>query len=510
MTKAPVTVIWVHPDRPVGPGGVIKEPVLLPFEVSSLLTRFRWKMNPKPMMDTFEMTFANARMDLLDAAWLQQGQVLEIQWGYAPDNLTPRKLGKITGVMPRGGKEGVTVDITGNTLGHVMAGKQRHCRWTRVNRGELPSSAGAHYSPIAQAAWRATIWGGRLAIGAEEEGNPQLGYAASEIAIALADAYGLKADVQSAGPIKAWWQCGESDWDFLMRLASEAVWIRDSSDIGFRFWVDGKTLHFHAVTAKEDEAVLMRLAWYCDDTGILKSFEVKHDSKLGQGAASEATVLGWDPRKATPRGSVATSATFGNMVSFGTKTDLGPGVAGTGKNRTLVDYMPVPMEAVADTHDATDKGSADPVVRSTLTGDAAITAGTTVDNEAVENPAEKDAATEHVEAGSAQVEMEIRTVGWPTLWPPGLLDVQCLGSKYSGVYEIEGGEHCPIGSPEGYECTLTIKRNAKGTDEGGMDGDVNRDAKVVESPGEEIKYVPFDFGDIPVPEAVAAEGGGAR
>ncbi|MEI6634491.1 MAG: hypothetical protein WCP22_11840 [Chlamydiota bacterium] len=476
QTTAPAWLIWLVPKWPVH--GIIPKDsfIPLPANVSSEIEEFSYTSvrrsagTASAKMDTFEIVVNNRDLQFLDTPWFQEGNIVDMQWGYAPDNISAHKLGMITGVEPAFPENGEPVIVVkGTGLGCVMAGRERYGLWTRVNRGELPMFS--------------EIFGiGELAKpDVKEPGTDELlGYAPSEIAIALAEAYGFKHEVEYCGPIQPWWQCGESDWAFLQRLAKSAFWRKQPEDVDFCCYIENGTLHFHSIKADVKRQIAMRMAWYCDDTGMLYSFRVRNDTTLNQGAASETTAFGYDPRRVNPKGFIALNKTVTDRVAFGSRTGLQPGASGMPKNQAapVATNVELDQNVIGDTHTVADEKSDNPLDRSLVTGAGQISR---------ECPAvEKDASDSYNRAGAAQLDATAECVGWPTLEAEKLLEIQCVGSKHSGIWEIDEITH-RLGKSS-YRCEMKLIRNAKGeTIDDRFAAPVNDLAKKVESPGDKIK-----------------------
>ena len=492
MTAAPAFQVWLLPQWPKttsvfvsGVGWVdnvypADKPIPLPADVTQAIMELKYTSRKKDLggMDTFDMVVLNDAGRFTDTPWFQEGNLVDMSWGYAPDNITARKLGIITAVDPAWPQRSSPVLVVkGNCLASPMAARKRYGVWRRVNWGELPRSAGSFAEDLAEEV---------------AQNDPQLGYAASEIAIILAEAYGLKADVEYIGPIKEWCQCGETDWDFLKRLANEAIKVpREKGDIGVRFWVEGNTLHFHSVTADPEKDVLMTLVYYCDDTGILKEVRLKHDTQLDQGPGVEVTASGYDPRRMTAQGFTALNRSVVERVALGMKTSLEPGAGVMRDRKNQVMVVPtthrIPPELL-ETHTAVDEKSTDPLKKSIVTGEGKITPTTTKEVNSVPDPTKREAADGYTKAAAVEITGTVVTVGWPTFEAEKLIELQNLGAKYSGLYEIEQVVHAIArsGGKSGYECAMNVRRSAKGQDDGKYDAEVNKKADIVDKAGEKI------------------------
>jgi hypothetical protein len=487
MTAAPAFQVWLLPQWPKttsvfvsGVGWVdnvypADKPIPLPADVTQAIIELKYTSRKKDLggMDTFDMVVLNDAGRFTDTPWFQEGNLVDIRWGYAPDNLSARKVGIITAVNPRWPQRSAPIlTVKGNGWACAMAARKRYGVWRRANWGELRRSAGSFADPGENVVSR----------------DPVLGYSPSEIAIILAEAYGLKAEVEYCDPIKEWCQCGESDWNFLKRLASEAVKVvhRDRDDIAVRFWVDGDTLHFHSVTADPEKDVLMTLAWYCDDTGILKELDLQHDTQIDQGEAVEVTAAGLDPRQMDVQGFTALNRTVAERVALGKRTSLEPGAAGTRGQQNQIALRPMrklPLE-LAQTHKVVDAESTDPLKKSIVTGDGKVTPATSKEVDGVPDPTKSEASAAYTRAAAREIKGTAVTVGWPTLEAGKLLNFQCLGAKYSGLYEIDQVVHNIVRSGKtAYECVLSISRSAKGEDDGKHDAPVNPKAAIVDKAG---------------------------
>jgi hypothetical protein len=471
QTAAPAWMISLIPQWPKG--GKVEGARDFPIDVSGDIEELSYTSvrrsagTESSKIDTFEMVVNNTRGQYLDTEWFQEGNIVDMYWGYAPSNLSAHKLGIMTEVNPDFPERGESVIVVrGMGLGCVMAYRQRHGLWTKVRRNapEIPT------------------------LTEQEITDPELGYAPSEIAEEIAAAYGFKANVEYCGPIQSWWQNGESDWAFLQRLAKSAIWIRDSKDVDFCCWVDNGTLYFKPIQADTKRQVAMRMAYTCDDTGMLYSFHPKNSTTMNQGAASETTAVGFDPRRMMPRGFMACNPTVGDKVAFGSKTGLQPGASGMPMNqlhKILLGDQATVDSIIGDTHTAADENSDSPLVRSLLVGAGIITPKTFDDPKDNTNPAEKVAKDAYKREGAAELDATAECVGWPTLEAEKLLDIQCVGSKHSGIWEIDEITH-RLGQ-KAYRCEMKLIRNAKGsTIEASHDAPVNELAKQVTEAGAEI------------------------
>lgn len=473
QTLAPAWRIWLIRKMPwvnyalspelKGAVAVVEEKIEVPVEITGDLKQLTYKdtINENGAMDSFEITLSNRHLQYLDTPWFQEGNCIEMQWGYV-GNMCRKRIGVINGIeVVLSNRDDPLVIIRGNCIGSRMAGKCMVGVWKKVEGEEL-------------------------------------GFTPSEIAAILAEHYGLQTDIQeTTGPRREWVQAGVSDWDFLKQLAAETLYSKEPDDIGFRFWVQNETLHFRAIKADKSEEVLMKLAWYTDDTGMFKEFRIKHDTKLSQGAGVETTAAGLDPRRMMVRGFVAMNRTDLDRVSLGPRTTLQPGYNGTTLNQFFEDLVDPVTQArlLPDTHTVADPDSTDPLAKRIVTGRGTVTPVTGAPgHEQSAHPA-RDVAVKQFEDGAEdQLEVEAIVVGWPTLEARKLVDIQCVGSKYSGLYRIKEVQH-DIG-PNGYECRLLLVRNAKGEDDGMMDA--KAEGKKVDSAGVEIPIELEQLVDVPL------------
>ncbi len=456
------------------------EYVDFPLEITSHITKFTYAESVEPgTMDSFEITLSNRNLMFLDTEWLQEGNTVKMQWGYAPTNLCPEKIGVITGIdalFPQGDEPQVI--IYGSCYAHQMAMRLRHTMWgmssavmRKWGSGKAGDELTAEYIQSVISASRATN---------------SIGLTPSEIAITLAYEYGLKPIVNQSNNRQVWPQCGISDWDFLTHLAKIASCECGVKGLAFAFWVDRDELHFELVGPNEDKAI-MRLTWFCDDMGMLKEFRIRHDTQANRGAGTEVTVAGHDPRRMTWRGYVALNPTVMERLSLGKYTTLEPGVAGAITNQAKEEFL---QNINPKTHTAADEASDNPLESSIATGASVITPETAAMDRKGEgtNPAETVASGRFRDAEQDQIEADAVVVGWPTLMgirAMRFVDIRGIGSKYSGLYQVMEVRH-EIGG-NGYECLMKLRRNAKGANIlNDPKNEAEVDGKVKDSPDEAV------------------------
>ncbi|MCL1869480.1 MAG: VgrG-related protein [Promicromonosporaceae bacterium] len=249
--------------------------------------------------------------------------------------------------------------------------------------------------------------------------------AASDVARAVASRHGLRADVVPTSQQHDWiGQLAESDWDLLRRLAD---------DVGYVLTSHGGTLTFappvraqsgtHATSAHDDPLVV--------ENGV--NLIALHASLSAAGQVPSVTVRGWDPQ--------------GKKTVVGTSKDPHPGfdVAGASPAALSKPFGASPFAV----------------------GRATATDQTTADGYA-------QALAQRLGGGS--VELDVETLGEPTIMPGAVVALARCGDRFDGRYTVTSARHEIADG--GYVTTFTVAgasdRSLAGMAAGGAPGASSR------------------------------------
>ena len=253
----------------------------------------------------------------------------------------------------------------------------------------------------------------------------------SEIAEEIAAANGLKPFVMpTVGRHLRVVQSNVSDARFLKDLAVKAR-ARDGDGVtGYAFFVQDDGLHFHPRGLKEEPATV--LEYFTDSKGMLRSFRPSTQSQGAKGAGTQTKAAGVDPRRKTAVTHAADNETTPERTSLGKRTYLVDGNTGEAA------YKEQESGRIVASFERSEGFHEEPN----------------------QEPAQDLAEGTFAEAELHQVEAVALTIGIPSLRAKQNVEIQGVGTKFSGVYYCHSVRHTIDGS--GYHSDLKLRKNALG------------------------------------------------
>lgn len=359
-------------------------------DITQEITSFSYTDHEKEL-DVLELSITNRNLQFIDDELFQEGNEIKARFGYA-DQLSPIKkclIKEIEYDFPESGES--TLRLKAFDKGSKLAGKQNQKVWQK----------------------------------------PAPGILYSEIAEAIAKKSDLKAIVTpTVGRHLRVVQSNISDAKFLQDLAKKSRHKNGDGTSGYVFYVEDDELHFHPRALSEAPA--LKMTYFTDKKGILRSFTPRTQAQAAKGVGTETKSIGVDPRKKDTVTHKANDATTSERDSLGEQTYLIDGNTGeiafkeqeTGKIQPNFETSSSP-------------------------------------NETPSQPVGKSAAeSAFKEAEMNQVEATAVLIGQPQLKAKQNVAIYGVGKKFSGVYYCESIRHSIDGS--GYSCELKLRKNALG------------------------------------------------
>ncbi|MBN2804425.1 MAG: hypothetical protein JXR91_15120, partial [Deltaproteobacteria bacterium] len=194
-------------------------------------------------------------------------------------------------------------------------------------------------------------------------------------------------------------------------LATKARDRDGAGTAGYVFYVEDDELHFHPRELKEKPA--LKLTYFTDKRGILRSFIPRTQAQGAKGSGVETRAVGVDPRAKESFEHRANNATTGERDSLGEQTYLVDGNTGEGS------FQGQESGAIVPTFEPSESP-----------------------NEQPSQPAGQAAAeSAFKEAELKQVEATAIIVGQPQLKAKQNIALAGVGQKFSGVYYCESVRH---------------------------------------------------------------------
>ena len=467
-TLVPVMQIWVEGE-------------MLPWDVTSEVLSLRY-YDDEEKMAKVEITILNRELELLDQKWFQEGNEVWVQWGYV-GNMSPVYTAIIKTIEPSFGYKGPTIMVTAISKACVMAGAKYSGVWLKpeaYKEIKLPEKDDIHLGGVLETAGSALFaWYEAMLKTWANIGKKLLGYTPSEIAVILANHYGLKPKIYPTFNRQPFYQTQESDWDFLKRIAEKAQWGPEVHQVGCQFYVDGDEFHFRP--KRNNMEPLMEFLYYVDNTGMLKEFYPEIDAQGEKGAGAESTAMEYDRRRDQLVGFMANKHTLSKDDKLGSETTVGGGTSGEKKMRGMKEFLAdsptTSASPVTTTHEEVEEEDPDPLKHRMSSGliiwssqtalDFAVQAGLDFTVKAGIDEIrsqENEAICKKQNAEMEELKAQAIVVGWPKLRSKVIADFQGIGTKYSGLYRVAVCVH--VVGQTAYSCELALKRNATGTHEG--------------------------------------------
>jgi len=357
-------------------------------DITHEITSFVFTDNEEEL-DVLELSVTDRNLQFTDDPLFQEGNEITARFGYAGDLSPVRKtvIKDIDYDFPESGEP--TIRIKAYDKGYKLAGKMNQKVWQK----------------------------------------PVPGILYSEIAENIATANGLKPVIT---PTKTYHlrvtQSNQSDAIFLKELASKACSFDGIS--GYSFFIEDDRLHFHPKELSLKP--IIRLEYFTDRKGLLRSFRPSTQSQGAKGAGMETKTVGVDPRKKSTVEHKANNSSVPDRTILGKQTYLVNGNTGEGHFKEQESGQIIPC------YERSEGFCEEPV----------------------SEPAQDTAEAKFTEAELRQVEATAVTIGIPSLRAKKNIEIKGVGQKFSGIYYCHSVRHS-IGS-SGYSCEIKLKKNALG------------------------------------------------
>jgi phage protein D len=362
----------------------------LSLDITQEITSFIFEDNEEEL-DVMELVVANRDLQFTDDLLFQEGNEVAAQFGYV-GNLSPVKRAVIKEIDYDFPEDGVpTIRLKAYDKGYKLSGKENQKVWQKPAPGIL-------YSEIAEEIAKANQLIPIV--------TPTVGYHLRVV------------------------QSNVSDAQFLKELAAKARDWDGDGVTGYMFYVQDDELHFHPRMI--DQPPVLKLEYFTDPLGVLRSFKPSTQAQWGKGAGVETKAVGVDPRKKEPLEQKANNDTTAERTSLGNRTYLVDGNTGEGQFKEQETGRIVPsFERSEGFHD-----------------------------EPLQEPAKDVAEGTFKAAELQQVEATALTIGIPTLRAKQNIEISGVGQKFSGIYYCRSIRH--TFGDSGYSCELSLRKNALG------------------------------------------------
>ena len=265
----------------------------------------------------------------------------------------------------------------------------------------------------------------------------------TDVVTKLGEAYGFVVDVQAYAGSFDRVQNRESDYKYLQRLANT---------IGYRFWIDDKTLRFRVdpIDAAEIGVPLVRFAYR--GGAYLTRFKVRTERQEQKAAQESATAQGFDLKNRNVVTAEATQTTDRN-------TRLSPGTVTIDSETGVITEIP----------------------GAPATGNAVLTTEHEPDTVAqIAQGARQDSI-------SSQQVAELGAPGFTILRSGKFIEMVNVADKHAGIFRIIRSSHTISGS--GYPMRLTLDRETTGSTDGPDVGAVPSETVTQQEAATEDQYI---------------------
>lgn len=365
-------------------------------------------------MDKCVFTLRNPDLKYTNDPRWTGGIKFALKWGYR-NEVSALRLMVVTGAKPTFPQEGMPmISVTAYDLGRDMA------------HGARPRN-----------------WGTR---------------SAADIARVVATEWGFDADIEDSGDRRRQARiqpANTTTYEFLRKLAD---------DVGFDFFMDGNTLHFH----REDTGAAPSHAflYYRDGEGVLQSFEPEvRDARPPATAASGVNhngTAGHSAQTGTAATDPRTAASLAQMraADLRVSRELLRGQASAARRVELIQARVNIQRAISSLRPAATP--AETRARVTIQANGTYR----VDHVPITHPTPETSPTVQARhASAAQTRIEMRAVrasaefiGQPRLRARQVIQIDVVDQLYSGLWRVQEVSH-RIDSQGGYRTTAKLVRN---------------------------------------------------
>lgn len=264
---------------------------ILSEEETTEITELRFE-DCEDEMDRLEMTVTNRKGQFDNSPLFQEGNEIEILWGYIENPGLRKKLiiKEIEPDYPESGQS--TIRITAYDESYKSVNNKRR-----------------------QKTWKFPPPGKRI----------------SELVAILASELGYSTEIEKTEGFKTEYaQAGLDPIEYMQELARQARPASGKDISGYVVYVEDGVLHFHP--PKLAEKPILRLEYFFDTKGSLLSFRPKTNAQGAKGAGTEVKAVGIDPISKESLEHKANDQSGGARTNLGKESILRIGAAGEFEN----------------------------------------------------------------------------------------------------------------------------------------------------------------------------------